>query len=258
MSFSIRYFQTCRDQNRPFVALTATEYTLAKILDQAGVELLLVGDSLAMVALGYPTTLPVSVDEMLHHTRAVVRGVKRAAIITDLPFGSYELSPQQAFATATRFMQAGAQGVKLEGGSPAMTQTVAFVVERGIPVLGHLGLTPQAVHQLGGFRQQAKTPEAAQELENAALRLQAAGAFAIVLEHIPAQVATHITQKLTIPTIGIGAGSHCSGQILVTHDLLGLTEKYPPFVQPVLDLKTVIQSAIEQFCRQVREDIESE
>ncbi|WP_218081966.1 3-methyl-2-oxobutanoate hydroxymethyltransferase [Anthocerotibacter panamensis] len=253
MALTIRHIQNCHDHGQPIVALTATEYTLAQILDRSGVDLLLVGDSLAMVALGHKTTLPVSVEEMLSYTRAVVRGAQRALVIADLPFGSYELSPEQAFGTASRFLrEAGAQGVKVEGGSPAMAETVAFLVERGIPVLGHLGLTPQAVHQLGGFRQQAKTPEAAHQLEQTALRLQEAGAFALVLEHIPDEVAAHVTQKLAIATLGIGAGPHCSGQILVTHDLLGLTEHCPPFVKPVLDLKTMIHEAIVTFSQQVR------
>jgi len=254
MGLTIHHLQTCRDQGRPIVALTATEYTLAQILDRAGVDLVLVGDSLAMVSLGHPTTLPATVDEMLMHTQSVVRGVGRALVIADLPFGSYEASPQQAYTTAARFLkEAGAQGVKVEGGTPALAETVDFLVSRGIPVLGHLGLTPQSVHQLGGFKQQGRTPEQAEMLLESALRLQGAGAFALVLEHIPAALAQKITQEITIPTLGIGAGPNCSGQILVTHDLLGLTEKCPPFVTPLLDLKTTIQRAVERYGASVRE-----
>jgi len=252
MPLTIRHLQACRDQGRGLVALTATEYSLTRILDRAGVDLLLVGDSLAMVALGYTTTLPVTIAEMLHHTRAVVRAVERAVVIADLPFGSYGAGAVQAFETAVQFLQAGAQGVKLEGGSPALVETVAFLVERGIPVLGHLGLTPQSVHQLGGFRRQANTPDTAQALELAAVALEQAGAFGVVLEHIPAEVADQVTRKLTIPTLGIGAGPHCSGQILVTHDLLGLSEKLPPFVQPKLDLKALIHQAVTEFSQDVR------
>ncbi len=252
MALTIRQIQTYRQERRRIIALTATDYSWARILDQSGVDLILVGDSLAMVALGHSTTLPVGVEAMLYHTQAVVRGVTRALVIADLPFGSYESSPEQAFTTAVPFLQAGAKGIKLEGGSEAMAQAVAFLVGRGIPVLGHLGLTPQAVHQLGGYRQQARTPESADELLSQALRLQAAGAFGLVLEHIPALVAKEVTAKLTIPTIGIGAGPDTSGQILVTHDLLGLSEFCPPFVEPVLDLKNVIQKAIQDYGQKIR------
>jgi 3-methyl-2-oxobutanoate hydroxymethyltransferase len=247
MGLTIRHLQQSRDQGQVLLAATATDFTLAGILDQAGLDLLLVGDSLAMVSLGYQTTLPVTPEEMLMVTRAVVRGVQRAVVIADLPFGSYEANPLQAWTTAIPFIKAGAQGVKVEGGYPTMLETITFLVTRGIPVLGHLGLTPQAVNQLGGFRQQAKTPETADHLLQQALAVEAAGAFALVLEHIPSAVAQAVTAKLTIPTLGIGAGPATSGQIYVTHDLLGLTAKQPPFSQPILPLRDMIHGALTQL-----------
>ncbi|MBW4699981.1 MAG: 3-methyl-2-oxobutanoate hydroxymethyltransferase [Aphanocapsa lilacina HA4352-LM1] len=253
MGLSIHSLRKLKERAQPIVALTATEYAIAHVLDQAGVDLLLVGDSLSMVALGYTSTLPVTVDELLHHCRAVRRGVERALLVADLPFGSYEQSPQQAFSTATRFLkETGVQAVKLEGGYPRMVETVAFLTESGIPVLGHLGLTPQAVHQLGGYRVQGKTAQAAERLLDQALALAGAGAFAVVLEHIPHDLAGEMSGTLLIPTIGIGAGPHCDGQILVTHDLLGLTEKPPLFVKPYADLRALIAEAVGRYGADVR------
>lgn len=254
MANTIRSLQRLKQIGKPIVALTAWEYSTAQVLDRSGVDLLLVGDSLAMVALGYSTTLPVRVEELLFACQAVRRGVTQALLVADLPFGSYEQSPEQAFATASRFIkEAGAQAVKLEGGYPRMVKTVSFLVESGIPVLGHVGLTPQSVHQFGGFRVQGKTTAEAERILYEAQALELAGAFAIVLEHIPSALAADISRTLTIPTIGIGAGPDCDGQILVTHDLLGLSESPPPFAKPYIDLRSAIAQAVEQFATDVRE-----
>ena len=242
-----------KQQGRPIVALTAWDYAIAQVLDAAGVDVILVGDSLAMVALGYETTLPVTLDEMIHHAKAVRRAVKQALVVCDLPFLSYQESPQQAMHSAGRVLkESGAQAVKLEGGYPIMAQTVSHLVQAGIPVLGHVGLTPQSVHKLG-YRQQGKSPEAGERILQEAIALEEAGAFAVVLEHIPSQLALQITQKLTIPTIGIGAGSHCDGQVLVTADLLGLSEKQPPFAKSYVNLREAIAQAVQNYGNEVRE-----
>lgn len=242
-----------KQQKRPIVALTAWDYAIAQLLDTAGVDLILVGDSLAMVALGYETTLPISLDEVVHHAKAVRRGVKRALLLVDLPFLSYQESPQQAIHSAGRVLkETGAQAVKLEGGYPAMVETVNRVTLAGIPVMGHVGLTPQSVHQLG-YRQQGKTEEAGEKILQEAIALEQAGAFALLLEHIPDTLASRITEKLTIPTIGIGAGLHCDGQVLVTADLLGLSEKQPPFAKSYINLRQVISQAVQDYGVEVRE-----
>ena len=241
-----------KQQGRPIVALTAWDYAIAQILDTAGVDLILVGDSLGMVALGYETTLPVTLDEMIHHTKAVSRGVKQALIVCDLPFLSYQESQQQAMHSAGRILkETGAKAVKLEGGYPAIAETVAYLVQAGIPVLGHIGLTPQSVHQLG-YRQQGKTPQAAEKILQEAIALEEAGAFAVVLEHIPSDLALQITQKLTIPTIGIGAGQNCDGQVLVTADMLGLSQRQPPFAKSYLNLRETIMQAVQDYGSEVR------
>lgn len=240
-----------KQQGRPIVGLTAWDYVFAQLLDNAGVDLVLVGDSLATI-LGYENTLPVTLEEMLHHAKAVRRGVKNALLIVDLPFLTYQ-DPQQALHSAGRVLkETGAQAVKLEGGYPAMTETVAYLVQAGIPVMGHVGLTPQSIHQLG-LRQQGKTEEAGEKVLTEAIALQQAGAFSMLLEHIPAPLALQITQKLTIPTIGIGAGVHCDGQILVTADLLGLLEHQPPFAKSYINLRAQIDSAVQNFGQDVRE-----
>lgn len=242
-----------KQQGRPIVTLTAWDYSIAQLLDAAGVDIVLVGDSLGMVTLGHPTTLPVTLDEMLHHTKAVRRGVKQALVVCDLPFLSYQESPQQAMHSAGRVLkETGAQAVKLEGGHPAMVDTVARLTAVGIPVMGHVGLTPQSVHQLG-YRQQGKTIDAAERILHEAIALSDAGVFAIVLEHIPNDLARQITQKLPIPTIGIGAGPHCDGQVLVTTDLLGLSERLPPFAKSYVNLRQVITEAVQEFSDEVRE-----
>ncbi len=242
-----------KQQGRPIVALTAWDYAIAQLLDAAGVDIILVGDSLAMVALGYPTTLPVTLEEMLHHTKAVRRGVKRGLVVCDLPFLSYQESPSQAMHSAGRALkETGAQAVKIEGGYPAIAQTVAQLTAAGIPVMGHVGLTPQSVHQLG-YRKQGKTTESGERILQEAIALSEAGAFAIVLEHIPDDLAIQITQKLAIPTIGIGAGPHCDGQVLVTSDLLGLSERQPPFAKSYVNLRQVIVQAAQDYSSEVRE-----
>jgi 3-methyl-2-oxobutanoate hydroxymethyltransferase len=253
MAISIHHLKQWKQNDRPIVALTAWDCLLARVLDEAGVDVILVGDSLAMVALGYETTLPLTVDEILHHAKAVSRGVSRALLVCDLPFLSYQDSPQQALAVAGRFLkESGVKAVKLEGGYPDMANTVSFLTQRGIPVMGHVGLTPQSVHQLGGYRQQGKDEVSADRILAESLALEAAGAFAIVLEHIPEALAATITQKLRIPTIGIGAGPECDGQILVTADLLGLSKWQPKFAQPYTNLKQNITDAVQAFGQDVR------
>jgi 3-methyl-2-oxobutanoate hydroxymethyltransferase len=253
MVIKIQQLIEWKQNNRPIVVLTAWDYPIAQLLDRAGVEIILVGDSLAMVALGHETTLPVTLDEMIHHAKAVCRGVKQALVIVDLPFLSYQESVQQAIHSAGRVLkEAGAQAVKLEGGYPAMVETVTRLVQAGIPVMGHVGLTPQSVHQLG-WKQQGKTQQAAERILSEAIALEQAGAFAMLLEHIPADLAAEITAKLKIPTIGIGAGSHCDGQVLVTTDLLGLSAKLPPFAKSYANLRETITQAVQDFATEVRE-----
>lgn len=253
MAISTQQLIQFKQQGRPIVTLTAWDYAIAQLLDSAGVDIILVGDSLAMVTLGYQTTLPVTLEEMLHHTKAVRRGVKRALVVCDLPFLSYQESPQQAMHSAgLALKEAGAQAVKLEGGYPAMIETVARLTLAGIPVMGHVGLTPQSVHQLG-YRQQGKTAETGERIFQEAIALADAGAFAIILEHIPDELALRITQKIAIPTIGIGAGPGCDGQVLVTADLLGLSERQPPFAKTYTNLRQVITQAVQEFSTEVRE-----
>lgn len=253
MAINIRQLQEWKQQGRLITVLTAWDYALANVLDQAGVDVLLVGDSMAMVALGYANTLALTLEEMLYHAKAVRRGVKRALVVCDLPFNSYQASPQQALQTAGWVLQeTGVQAVKLEGGYPDIVATVRYLVQRGIPVMGHVGLTPQSVHQLGGYCQQGKSIEAADRILAEAIALEQAGAFSLVLEHMPADLATRITQKLTIPTIGIGAGPHCDGQVLVTADLLGLSDWQPPFAKSYANLRQSITTAAQQFCHEVQ------
>ncbi|NEO30677.1 MAG: 3-methyl-2-oxobutanoate hydroxymethyltransferase [Symploca sp. SIO3C6] len=253
MTVNIQQLKKWKQHGRPIVVLTASDYAIAQLLDEAGVDIIMVGDSLAMVTLGYKTTLPVTLEEMLHHSKAVCRGVKRALVVCDLPFMSYQESPQQALQTAGRVLkETGAQAVKLEGGYPIIAQTVAKLTAAGIPVMGHVGLTPQSVHQLG-YRQQGKTLEASERILQEAVNLSDAGAFAIVLEHIPADLALKITQKISIPTIGIGAGVHCDGQVLVTSDLLGLSERLPPFAKSYVNLRQIITQAVQDFSDDVHQ-----
>jgi len=227
-------------------ALTAYDYPTARLLDAAGIDVLLVGDSLAMVVLGHETTLPVTMDEMLHHARAVARGAKRALLVGDMPFLSYQADTAEAVRNAGRLLQAGMHAVKLEGGRD-FAPTVRALVGAGIPVMGHAGLLPQSVRQLGGFRPQARTAESARAVLDDALALEAAGAFAVVLESVPEKVAGAITERLRVPTIGIGAGPATDGQVLVIHDLLGLTEAVPRFVRRYARLGEEIVKAASAF-----------
>ncbi|MEH1998880.1 MAG: 3-methyl-2-oxobutanoate hydroxymethyltransferase [Nostoc sp.] len=241
-----------KQQGRAIVALTAWDYAIAQLLDAAGVDLILVGDSMAVV-LGYETTLPITLDEMIYHAKSVRRGVKRALVVVDLPFLTYQESLQQAMHSAGRVLkETGAQAVKLEGGYPAIAETVARLVQAGIPVMGHVGLTPQSIHQLG-LRQQGKSQETGERIFNEAIALEQAGVFSLVLEHIPADLAMQITQKLSIPTIGIGAGIHCDGQVLVTSDVIGLTEKRPPFAKVYTNLRETITKAVQDYALEVRD-----
>jgi 3-methyl-2-oxobutanoate hydroxymethyltransferase len=241
-----------KQQGRSIAVLTAWDYAIAEILDAAGIEVILVGDSMAMVALGHDTTLPITLDEMLHHAKAVRRGVKNALIVVDLPFMTYQESVQQAIHSAGRILkESGAGAVKLEGGHPEMAQTVARLVQIGIPVMGHIGLTPQSVRQTG-FRQQGKSSEDADRIISEAIALEQAGAFAIVLEHIPSDLAQVISQKLFIPTIGIGAGPHCDGQVLVTSDVLGMGTWKPRFAKSYVNLRESITKATQEFMEDVR------
>jgi 3-methyl-2-oxobutanoate hydroxymethyltransferase len=217
-----------KERGEPITMLTAYDYPTALAMDRAGVDAILVGDSLGMVVLGYDTTLPVTMDDMLHHCKAVARGAKSAHLVGDMPFLSYQVSAAEAVRNAGRFLQeAGMDAVKLEGGSERL-EAIAAILSAGIPVMGHLGLTPQSIHQLGGYRPQARNGNAAQHLLKEALLLQEAGCFSLVLESIPSRLAEYISKRLEIPTIGIGAGPGCDGQVLVTHDLLGLFERFTP------------------------------
>ncbi len=232
--------------------LTAYDYSFASLLDRGGVDLVMVGDSLGMVVQGHDTTLPVSLDDMIYHSRCVARGVARAVIVTDMPFMSYQISPTQAFENAARLLQAGAQVVKLEGGAP-MAETVRFLTERGVPVCAHLGLTPQSVHQLGGYRVQGRDAAGAERIRRDALALQDAGASLVVLEAVPAALAGTVTRELAIPTIGIGSGVNCDGQVLVLHDMLGLYPRpSPKFSKNFLSGTGGIDDAIKAYVADVK------
>lgn len=238
-------------QGKPISALTAYDYATARLVDEAGIDLILVGDSLAMVVLGHENTLAVTVDEMLHHTRAVRRAVRRALVVADMPFGSYHGGTETGLANATRFVkEAGAEAVKIEG---PRTELVRALADAEIPVIGHLGLTPQSVHRMGGFRVQGRTADAVRRLRADARDLERAGAGAIVLEGIPREAAAAITAELQIPAIGIGAGPDCDGQILVFHDMVNLSFAPPAkFVRHYADAAALFHSAIERY----REDVE--
>ncbi len=252
MAVTLQHFRQWKQQQRRITALTAWDFAIAEILDQAQVDLILVGDSLAMTVLGHATTLPVTLEEMIHHTKAARRGIKNAFLVMDLPFLTYQESTQQAMRSAGLALKdGGANAVKLEGGYPEMVTTIAHLVQAGIPVMGHIGLTPQSVNQLG-FKQQGKTEDAQTKILNEAIALEQAGVFAIVLEHIPADLAQTITQKIAIPTIGIGAGPHCDGQILVTSDLLGMGSWSPPFSKAYANLRETMRDAFETYCKEVR------
>jgi len=242
-----------KQEGRKIVALTAYDYSTAQMLDRSGVDVILVGDSLAMVALGHKTTHAVTVEEMLHHTKAVTRGVERAMVVADLPFMSYQVDIIQAITNAGRFIkEAQAHAIKLEGATKLTLEVVERLVATGIPVMAHLGFTPQSVHGLGGFRVQGRNAEEAMTLINDAQALERAGAFAVVLEMVPQAVSKIITQRLQIPTIGIGAGNDCDGQILVTDDLLGkYTDFQPRFVRRYANLAESCKQAVESYANDV-------
>jgi 3-methyl-2-oxobutanoate hydroxymethyltransferase len=245
---TIQTLQDKKSHGTPIVALTAYDYATSRLVDEAGVDFILVGDSLAMVVMGYENTLPVTMDEMLLHTRAVRRAVKNAMVVADMPFGSYQVSTAEGMANATRFFkEAGAQAVKLEGGAGRL-ELVKRLTDAEMPVMGHLGLTPQSVHRMSGYRVQGKSVAAIHHLVKDALALEAAGAFAVVLEGIPTEVAQRITAALHIPTIGIGAGPQCDGQILVLHDLINLSfSPVAKFVRRYGDAAALITDAVHRY-----------
>ncbi|GBD27318.1 3-methyl-2-oxobutanoate hydroxymethyltransferase [bacterium HR30] len=237
----------------PIVALTAYDYPFARLVDQVGVDVILVGDSLGMVVQGLDTTLPVTLEEIVYHSRMVARACRHALLVADLPFGSYQVSPRSAVANAARLLkEGGAEAVKLEGGIH-MARTIRALAEVDIPVMGHIGLTPQSVHRMGGHKVQGRRPAEQERLLEDALAVEEAGAFAVVLEGIPRELAAEITAQLTIPTIGIGAGPDCDGQILVLHDVLGLTEgRSPKFAKRYAALRETVVAALQSYVNEVR------
>ena len=253
MRVSINDIKEMKAKKKKIVMLTAYDYSTAKLVDEAGIPLILVGDSLGMVMLGYESTIPVTMDEMIHHTKAVARGTKQALVIGDIPFMTYHTNISDALRNAARFIQeGGAQTVKLEGGV-TVAETVKRIVECGIPVMGHIGLTPQSIHQLGGHKVQGKTPETAERLLRDAQALEQAGAFAVVLELVPAPLSKLITQKISIPTIGIGAGPDCDGQVQVISDLLGLFSDFvPKHAKQYAKLAGTIRTAIADYMAEVK------
>jgi len=243
-----------KERGERLVCLTAYDYPTARIVDEAGTDIILVGDSVGNVVLGYDTTVPVTLEEMIRHTRAVRRGVERALLVADMPYGSYHTGADDAVRAALRLVkEGGAEAVKLEGGQ-ARVEIVRRLISEEIPVMGHIGLTPQSVNKLGGFRLQGKTAEAARALVEDARALEAAGAFAVVLEVVPREIAKIVTASVSIPTIGIGAGEHCDAQVLVIHDLLGLSfsPTRPRFVRQYADLRAAMTEAISRFAEDVR------
>ncbi|MBI3451107.1 MAG: 3-methyl-2-oxobutanoate hydroxymethyltransferase [Acidobacteria bacterium] len=252
MKITVPAIRARKGAGRPIVALTAYDYPTARTLDAAGVDLILVGDSLGMVVLGHPTTLPVTLEVMLHHTAAVARAKTAALVVADMPFLSYHVSREETIRNAGRLVQeAGAEAVKIEGGR-ARAGVVRALVEADIQVMGHIGLTPQSVHAMGGYKVQGKSPDAVQSLLEDARALEEAGAFSIVLEGIPGEAARLVTQSTALPTIGIGAGPHCDGQILVVNDLLGLNgEDVPRFVRRYADLRTAAVEAVRAYAADV-------
>jgi len=253
MRVTINQIRAMKRKGEKIAMLTAYDYSTAKVVDEVGIPLILVGDSLGMVVLGYDSTIPVTMDDMLHHTKAVTRGAKRAMVVGDMPFMTYHVSVDDALRNAGRFIQeAGAQAVKLEGGV-TVAEKVRRIVECGIPVMGHIGLTPQSVHQLGGFKVQGRTREAAIRLLEDARALEEAGAFSIVLETVPAQLAALITQKVGVPTIGIGAGIGCDGQVQVINDMLGsFADFVPRHAKQYAKLGDITREAIAEYYREVQ------
>ncbi len=244
-----------KEAGRKIPVLTAYAFSMARVIDSAGIPVILVGDSVGMVEAGYDTTLPVTMEEMIYHTRSVARGRENALVVSDMPFSSYQISVTEAKKNAARLVkEGGAEAVKIEGGK-IRAETVKAIVEMDLPVMGHIGLTPQSIHRMGGYRVQGKTQTAAEVFMEDARALEDAGAFSIVLEGIPAALAKEITGALDIPTIGIGAGPHCDGQVLVINDMLGFDSdlKPPKFVKRYADLRSVITKAVGEFIREVEE-----
>ncbi len=248
MKITARSIREQKNSGKPITCLTAYDFPTAALLDEIGIDIVLVGDSLGTVLLGYDSTRPVTMRDMLHHTKAVSRAVKNSLVVSDMPFGSYESSPEKAIQNAQRLIkEGGASSVKLEGGK-SMAKTVASLVQKSIPVMGHVGLTPQSAELLGGYKVQGQTPEEAKRILEDARALDEAGAFAVVLECIPADLAKRITDEISVPTIGIGAGPHADGQVLVIHDLLGLLNgPRPRFVRAYADLRSSMREAVHQF-----------
>ena len=253
MRITTNQIKEMKQKGEKITMLTAYDYSTAKIVDEVGIPLILVGDSLGMVVLGYESTIPVTMDEMLHHTKAVVRGTKQAMVIGDMPFMTYHISIDDALRNAARFIQeAGAQAVKLEGGV-TVAEKVKRIVECGIPVMGHIGLTPQSVHQLGGLKVQAKSLEAATKLIEDAQALEQAGVFSIVLEAIPHKLASLVTKKVSVPTIGIGAGPDCDGQVQIINDMLGsFTDFLPKHAKRYANLADIIRNAVTEYHNEVK------
>ncbi len=244
--------QKMKDEGRKIAMLTSYDYPFARILDTAGVDIILVGDSSGSVVAGYENTLPVTMEEVIYHTRSVARGREKALLVSDMPFMSYQLSIPNARLNAGRFLkEGGAEAVKIEGGVQ-IKDTIKAIVDIDIPVMGHIGLTPQSIHRMGGYRIQGKKEGQAEALMADALAVQEAGAFAVVLEGIPSTVAERITSELSIPTIGIGAGPHCSGQVLVVHDLLGLSGRKLKFARQYADIEKVMSEAVKKYLEDVR------
>ena len=254
MRITINQLMKMKQTGEKFCMLTAYDYSTARLVDEAGVPLILVGDSLGMVMLGYESTIPVTMDEMIHHTKAVSRGTKNSLVVGDMPFMTYHTSIEDALRNAGRFLQeGGAQAVKLEGGE-TVTEKVRHIVASGIPVMGHLGYTPQSTHQLGGPKAVGKSAEAAAQLLRDARALEEAGVFSIVLELVPAPLAKLVTEKVNVPTIGIGAGKDCDGQVQVTNDLLGLFSDFvPKHAKQYAKLRDVIKSAITDYMTEVKD-----
>lgn len=242
-----------KERGQKISMLTAYDYTMARIIDQAGIDTILIGDSASNVMAGYDTTIPMTMDHMIYHASCVVRGVDRALVIADLPFMSYQVTTTEALNNAGRMMkEAGVHGVKLEGGKPVV-QTITKIVEAGIPVMGHLGLTPQSIYNFGTYKVRATETSEAEQLLEDAKRLEEAGCFAIVLEKIPATLAKKVTDRCSIPIIGIGAGAHCDGQVLVTHDMLGLNKEFKPrFLRRYADLHSTMTEAVQQYISDIK------
>lgn len=242
-----------KEQGEKISMLTAYDYTMARIIDQAGIEVILIGDSASNVMAGYDTTVPMTMDHMIYHASCVVRGVDRALVIADLPFMSYQVTTKEALINAGSMMkEAGVHGVKLEGGG-AVVETISKIVNAGIPVMGHLGLTPQSIYKFGTYKVRATETSEAQQLLEDARQLEEAGCFAIVLEKIPAELAKKVSNELSIPTIGIGAGAQCDGQVLVTHDMLGLNKEFKPrFLRRYADMHSSMTDAVQQYIADIK------